>query len=224
MEVKGLTKSESLFEDFCNSMSVIFKKIPVGLQKAPDYFIYSNDLVCIAEIKQIEHNKEELAIINTDPAIVGEYEATYGTVAGERIREKLKAGMRQIKGEFSNYPAIIIIYNNTLWPEYTSGDYILNALYGIEAILVSSEAAPEGGAKILNRWFAHNRMATPNHNTSLSAVGILEIQNMKISLTVYHNYFASRPFPLNVFAKKLATHYHLSNNPQLGYATWSEIN
>ena len=215
-----MTVSELLFEELCTKCGFQFEKIVESSKKSPDYFLQIRNYKFVVEVKQIDLNKEEKQILNTDPALWGEYEATYGEIPGQRIRSKIRTSMRQMKAvNCSQLPFLLVIYNNTdFWDEYTSPESVRVAMYGIEAILISSKPAPGGGATILSRWYGPEKSITISHNTSLSGIAILKKTDDGISLDIYHNYFAKNKLPQ--FEENTISHYCLEDAPDKGFPRW----
>ena len=81
MTVKN--KSESIFEEFCNSNNIPWDKIPEGPESTPDYKILLNSQIIFVEVKQIDKD----AAFNTANGI------TSRTV-GSHVRKKIEGSRK----------------------------------------------------------------------------------------------------------------------------------
>lgn len=77
------TKSEQLFEAFCEQIAVEWMRVPEATGRCPDYEIYTNGTRIIAEIKQIDPNEEEKGLEKRQ--CKGKV-VVFGATPGERIR------------------------------------------------------------------------------------------------------------------------------------------
>jgi len=116
---------------------------------------------------------------------------------------------------------VLVLYDNVrLWPEICDANAIAVAMCGIETALISSEVAPEGGAKIITRWHGSSRRTTPNANTTLSAIGLLDERKGIPTLSLFHNYFARNPISRDMIRCGALRHYWLEKNPERHFSDW----
>jgi len=218
------TVSEQLFESFCTGNG--FQACPVQTEshRTPDYILRVRGTSIVVEVKQFDPNATELTTLRKPPEEWGESDAFSPEFPGERVRSKIDSALPQIKKVAgSSMPAMLVLYDNVrLWPEICDAGSIGVALYGTENALISSEEAPQGGATIVARWHGGSRRATPSANTTLSAIGILDVshESGEIALSVFHNYFAKNPIAIDSFCGAQIKHYKLRDSPERSFATW----
>jgi hypothetical protein len=178
------TVSEALFERLCSSRGVSWKRIPIGPNKTPDYEINLAGTRVLCEIKQINPNQEdqnELKALRTNQP--------RGRLVPKRLRKKLKDVSGQLKAAaLSDQPTILVVYDNTPFKMYSQNEDVRQAMFGNDSVAVSNA----GGALIVSAPFiGGDRGFTPNQNTSVSALAILEDSPESLpTLTVYHNRYA----------------------------------
>ena len=91
------TQSEKLFEDFCKRKDIGCKPISVRSSRTPDYCISVNDTKIVVEVKEISHNKEDLANDkNLRNAKSGETLVIDGGRPGSRVQQKIAKSAKQI--------------------------------------------------------------------------------------------------------------------------------
>lgn len=220
-----VTESEQLFEGFCSARDLAFERIPEGDARSPDYRLRLRDAEIIVEVKQIEPNAEERELLNTPPEEWDGANIYHWGIPGERIRKKITDALPQLKAlSKGEVPTLLVVYNTVnFWPELADDYAVKVAMYGIETALISSEMAPEGGARILRRWHGSRKRLTPEHSTSLSAIAVMGSASGEITLRVYHNYFAA-----NILARSQLTlpgilQFELEAEPKGSFPEWRRI-
>lgn len=218
------TRSEQLFESFCIGNGFQVHPVQTESHRTPDYILRLGESSIVIEVKQFDPNPTERATLRKPPDEWGESDAFSSEFPGERVRSKIDSALPQLKkAAGSSVPAMLVLYDNVrLWPEICDANSIRVALYGTENVLISSKAAPEGGATILSRWHGGSRRATPVENTTLSAIAILddEQEGAEITLSVFHNYFARNPIEIAAFRGTQIKHYKLAESPEQSFSTW----
>lgn len=218
------TISEQVFERFCRDRQLRFDRVRGGQSKSADYLLYSSDAAVVVEVKQIEPNQEERRVL-TIPEDEWDGELVYHWgIPGEKIRKKIVDAMPQLKAiSRGSLPTLLIIYDTIrVWPELTDGYAVRTAMFGIETALVSAEVAPEGGAKVLAKWYGGRRRLTAAHNTSLSAIGILACGPEAVTLDVYHNPHTKSELPVKALSVAGVRQFRLADDPAHGFANWIE--
>ncbi len=165
------TQSEALFEDYCARNGVRFERVPTGTSKTNDYDLFIGTTRIVCEVKQIDPNKEDRA---------WERDGTRRSPwPRNRVRNKIKAAVRQIRARGDGrFPSLLIIYNNVPGrPALVSGAVVLDARYGQEVAVVRVFEDVQHPPELDHMAFGGNRRVTPEQNTSLSAVAILERQH-----------------------------------------------
>lgn len=220
-----MTESERLFEYFCITRKLLFERVPESSLPSADYLLLFKDYKIVAEIKQLEPNKEEKEVIRKPVEEWDQYDVFHWGIPGERIRKKIKSAMPQLQALSQGVlPTVIILYNNIkVWPELADEYAIRVAMYGIETAIISSEVAPEGGAKILQKWYGQRKQATSNQNTTLSAIAVMENIENDVTMKIYHNYYAKNLIEKNIFALSGVEQFELGGAPSEGFPKWSKI-
>lgn len=214
--------TEDLFEQFCQQEGIPFERIRESNERRPDYVLSLGKIKLIAEVKAIEPNAEEKAIIEAGPEEMDPEKTFHWGIPGERVRKKISEAVPQLKSYSTREQPTILILHDTakFWPELLDSYAVMVAMYGVESIQVSSKPAPRGGASILRRWHGSRKKLTNKHNTSLSAVGILTHENSGIYLNVFHNWYAKAPLPPSVFNFAHIIHKQLTTPPTEDFGEW----
>lgn len=220
-----MTRSEEVFERFCGQNNLDFERLGEGPETSPDYRLSLSGTSVFVEVKQIEANPDEKALLQTpldqwDPA-----NAYHWGIPGDRIRKKITIAVPQLKARGrKRHPTLLVILNMVnFWPELADEYAVQVAMYGIETALISNEVAPEGGAKILARWHANRKRITRTVNTSLSGVGLLSDNPTRVTLTIYHNFYAAVPLPVAHLANLGTRQFVMLSDPVAAFAKWREI-
>ena len=104
------TESEILFERFCANKGIGFEKVLEGKKPTPDYDIFLEHKKVIAEVKQIDPNKDDL---RAEKELRDNQFTLIGCVPGKRVRNKIGSAGPQIRSRTEGkHPSIIILYNN----------------------------------------------------------------------------------------------------------------
>ena len=179
------TISEELFEQFCLANGVPCEPIATDAVRTPDFRIRLGDAQIICEVKQINPNAEDLAELED----VGGSEAV-GRHVRNRMRDKLKDVSAQLQAASRDgCPTLLVVYDNTRFKIYTFHSDVAQAMFGHDSVSVSEDAAHS--TVVSGPFFGGNRGLTPSHNTSVSALAILDGSlSSRLALRVYHNPYA----------------------------------
>ena len=221
-----MTESEELFEIFCREAAIPIERVQSGHQKTADYFIGQDDRRLVVEVKQFDPNSRDRIILNKSPEEFGEQEAFYDGMPGDRVRLKINKSMTQLKSLSKGViPTLLVLFDNVnLWPEMCDPSAIKVAMYGVETILITNEESPNGGARIVDRWHGSHRKATSSTNTTLGGIAPLLIEDGRLHLKVFHNYFAALPILHDHLMSQMVTHYQLMQNPEVAFTEWIQFN
>lgn len=213
--------AEQLFEEFCRQQSIHFEQISESTVRTPDYRIVLENSVVTVEVKEIEPNKEEKAIIEAGSELMNPEDIYHWGIPGERIRKKILNAMQQLRGAALRGEATLLVLHDpvSFWPELLDADAVRVAMYGLETILVSPDPDPQGGVTVLQRRHGSRKRVTKTQNTSLSAVGILKSDAFGISLVVYHNWHARVPLRSTCKYDSIV-HFKLSKEPDAAFSNW----
>jgi hypothetical protein len=220
-----MTGSEQLFERFCAGKGLSLHKVPEGKLKSPDYYLDTSNNRLVIEVKQIDSNKEERSVLRKPPEEWNENDIFHWDIPGDRLRNKIASAMPQLRALSKGvYPTLLVVYDNIMvWPELTDEYAVRVAMYGIEVAMITSEVAPEGGAKIVERWYGPRKRVTEQHNTTLSAIAVMSDEDDRTQITVYHNWYAKAPMGKQVLVVPGVVHFELERAPDAGFCEWRRI-
>jgi len=216
------TRSETLFEKFCSNSGITLARVPEGQTPTPDYELIVEQQRIIVEVKEITSNKEEQ---ESDRLL---FERGYGNVLsripGERVRKKVSDSSVQIKSRTqSTYPSILVLYDGRnaghLWP-YN----IRVAMYGLEQINMAVPRDRSMSPYAMGMNYGPKRKMTEQHNTSISAIGVLYTPNSKdIELHLYHNRFAMITLDPKLLQRYGVSQFILGEDVPGSTAQWVEV-
>lgn len=217
--------SEQIFERFCTERGLNFNRIPQVEIKSPDYYLVLSGSNVVIEVKQIDATKEERKILQKPFEEWDQYDVFHWGTPGDRIRKKITDALPQLKAfAKAKLPTILIIYDNIrAWPELTDEYAVRVAMYGIETAIISSEMAPEGGAKILRRWYGSRKRLTAQHNTTISAIAVMEETENDVTIKVYHNYFAAIQLERKILICPGIEQFEIENDPNYAFPKWAKL-
>lgn len=194
-----MTTSEKHFENFCRHAGLEFTRLPESDKQTADYQIVLAGQKMIVEVKEIEANESESQAYCR---LRENSSATWGVgKIGNRIRNKVEAGKRQIEAlAAGKYPGILLIYDarppgiRGIWPYE-----IVVAMLGFETIDLHPAPNPSEPVKFGSHRFGKNKKFRHNSHTYISAIGILleaEIEG-KFHINLYCNPYAEHPLPID---------------------------
>ena len=181
------TKSEHLFEKFCDRHGIDCQPIPRAVPKTPDYEIVLAGHTVVTEVKQLNRNKEDDELWARARRCGS---ASGWSLPGRRVRYKIGESGKQLKARAKGvHPALLVLYDNGSFggTDYTD---IKTAMYGDEKAVVSL------GDESVNVTAIHaggGRKCTKSCNTSISAIGLLCCCGEEARLLIFHNHFAAIP-------------------------------
>ncbi len=183
------TKSETIFEEFCNSNNLLWEKIPECDQPTPDYKVVINTETVIFEIKQIDKDDKFSEVGGS-------------RIVGDHVRAKINEARKQVKvASNERLPAILLIYNN-LDPMQMFGTEqhdFTTAMYGEITVVLDSKKH-----SMTDSYHGRNQSLRQKKNTSFSAVGCLYKTNEGPSVLIYENYFAENKLNYSSLPKCIA--------------------
>lgn len=221
------TKSEILFEAFCDSNGIAFSAIPTaseeGLQ-TPDYEIILFNNRVIVEVKQFDPNDEDMVLIEN--LRTKGRTGIYGDTPGKRARQKITDAMRQLHLLAKDkHPAILILYDNiNIGIRHTDSYNIKTAMHGIECVDVGFPTDMKTEPFIIDQRSGGKRKVTAQHNTTLSAVMTLhESENNQILAICYHNIYAAFPIEPDWMRYSNVRHFKLGEKEGINFQEWVEV-
>jgi hypothetical protein len=185
--MSSMTKSEFLFEKFCQVHHISYERILPGALKTPDYNIYVDETKIVIEVKEIEVNTEEQQKINEFDK---QRTISIKSALGKRIRDKITDAAGKFKEAARNgHPSILVLYNKVRLYKHTSPGDILAGMYGQLYFPVYRNAGET--LTIGEMKSGPKKKMTQTMNTSMSAVGVLNDTGTEgPRFSIYHNFHA----------------------------------
>jgi len=210
------TVSEDIFEQFCAVKGIECSRIPEGAQKSADYFVSSNKLSLIVEIKQLDPNDEdkELSTIWFSPDSPG------SEAPSKRVQGLLKDGYPQIKrSSEGKWPTMIVVYNNSGPWNWIDTWTVSKAMFGQFGLVYGLSS--DNSIKVTGHGYFGQRKLTKNSFRHLNVVGVLnKTGTMQISLSCYHSPFAAMPVEPNLL-EAIADEQYIHPDPHnRGFVPW----
>lgn len=191
------TISEALFERLCDGNSIRWEKIPTADEKTADYKILPSGIEIVAEVKQIDPNKEEL---EAEEKLTRGNPVEGSCIRGERVRKKILDSQPQLVSHSRRgIPTILVLYNNVCLPLHTEPKDIRAAMYGVEQHFFIEPRDPSIRPFFGGKRFGPKQRMTKQHNTSISALGVISSSPQRPELAIYHNIYARVPLPPEYF-------------------------
>jgi hypothetical protein len=200
-------------------------RIATGAERTPDYRLSVAGQEVIAEIKQLDPNDAEKAdIVRFNEGKSGGYSA----LPGERIRRELSKANKQLAPLAKGHcPAIAVIYNNVFLRSHTNPYHVRVAMYGVEQVLFAVPNDPRQRAHFVGVKFGPKRKMTPDHNTTISAVGVLVLNPpgdpQSPQLIIYHNIYAKVPLDPELLRRYGLPQFTLPSGPSSMSREWIPV-
>ena len=215
------TAAEDAFERFCVSKGIRWELISTEHatgSKTPDYFIFPSGVKVATELKEITPNDSEREQLRQFTEAGW---STFGGTVGERVRNLIKKAGKQLRTKAKGCcPAIIVIYNpDCLLRRHTEPHEVKAAMYGFDTIVLGLSADITEQPKLIDRKSGRGRMLTDQHNTTVSAVAVLDGSG----LTIYHNLFAAIPLTPAAFKGIAVGQFTLGSKRPCEFAEWVEL-
>jgi hypothetical protein len=217
------TFSEQQFEHFCDTKGIRWDRIPESDMRLADYRVWLDKNVVIAEVKQLDLNDEDQALIKAvqdGKEIPPGFRAT-GHI---RVRNALDDAYDQLKNAAERRcPAILVIYDNTQGLSHLEHNDILNAMYGDEAATVAWSAQEPAKSDIIAHRFGGNRRVTRNSYRALSGIGLLRMDktNAYLTLDLFHNVHATNRLEFSLGWSPANRQFIIEDTEK--YGEWIEI-
>jgi hypothetical protein len=221
------TQSEKWFEDYCANSGIICNRIEEEKRKTPDYELTIDGQRIIVEVTEISRNREE----RESDRILSE--SGCGSVLrdtpGDRVRKKITGSPAQIKARMQGiYPSILVLCDLKFGCGQIAGHLdpycIRVAMYGLEQVHMTVPMDHSVSPYATGMSYGPKRKMTENHNTSISAIGVLFTPGpSEIVLHIYHNKFASIPLNPRLPAKHGIRQFKLGDEVPANTAKWEEV-
>lgn len=215
--------SEKLFEDYCKSKSIVCKRIPETDSKTPDYELSIGDQRIIVEVKEITPNKEEKK--SNQLLLKRGYGNALSNTPGGRVRKKINSSSQQIKTETKGiHPSILVLFDSGQKYSHLDPYDIRVGMYGLEQVYFALPPVGSEAPYVTGSGYGPKRKMTPEHNTSISAIGALfRPRSGEVLLHVYHNKFALVPLDVKLLRKYEIPQFELEREMSGTTAMWREV-
>lgn len=223
--MKEPTISETLFERFCAETGIPFVSLapdPSAGLPTPDYEIHLQEPPILVEVKQIDPNREDQASLQTF-AETGEY--SFSGVPGERLRGRISKAGSQLRARVRpDQPTLVVVYNNVdVLRGFTGPDAVMSAMYGLYQTVITTTRGV--GARVLsvNNQLGGGRSMTPQHNTTISGLGVLFEGPTNPHLVVYHNRFAAVPIRPDILRRSRILQRCIQEEDGNNFPEWRDL-
>lgn len=215
------TISEAMFVALCEEQQVPCYRLPEGKCRTPDFEIELDGKKVIVEVKQLDPNPEEKRLLeqfSKDGRVQG------GGVIGDRMRKTIRSARKQLQARARGiHPALLVVYC-TFEPlaPHTDPSNVKAAMYGFETVILTPTDDPDFPVTSLPAGFGGGRTMTEEHNTTISAVGVLQHDfHKRTHLLIYHNDFAVIPLP--IVRAELVHHFKIQQPCPGRFQDWVEV-
>lgn len=183
------TISERLWEEFCDANSVRCDRVPVGVSRTPDYVIRLCDQRIACEVKQLEQDTCEREAL--EQSLLTGKTSTHWVRSG--VRNKLKKVSGQLKSAaVAGVPTLLVMYDNGPLRSHLLHTHIIEAMFGQVGYPIITRSGNPEAVETGNPAFCGNRGLTPQQNTAISALAVLEPDDAgRLRLRTYHNIHAA---------------------------------
>lgn len=189
--MEDLTLSERSFIKFCAQADIPWKRICAGKEQKPDFEIWVLGHKIVVEIKQFDPNPEEKKALE-DPE--KKYVDFPTRRPGDRVREAIRKANPQLKAlSKGKVPAMLVLQGNVSGRRHVHPYDIQTAMRGIDRIPVTDPEDPNISPSFGDAKSGSKRKMTEEHNTTISAVAVIQSSDGRYELCVYHNRFAANP-------------------------------
>jgi hypothetical protein len=222
------TKSEELFERFCDENSIRYLRIgtkPKNGLKTPDYEVQLMGHNVIVEVKQFNPNKEDKKLI--DNFLKKGSTGIHGDEPGKRTRKAIEDAMPQLRQLAKGvYPALLVLFDNIPCLRFnkpTESYNIKTAMHGLECVKIGFQRDGMSPPVVIDRGRGGKRKVDPGHNTTLSAIMTMEENGNRIIARCYHNPYASIKIAPEWIRNENTRHYRLGAKQRIEFQEWIEI-
>lgn len=217
------TASEIHFENLCADLHIPMRRIIETSSKTPDYELTIDEQLIVAEVKEMTRNKEE----EESDRVLQErgYGNVLSTTPGDRVRKKISEASQQIRARAKGkYPSLLVLFDRGFVAGHLDPYCIRVAMYGLEQLHIAVPIDPSVSSYPTGMSYGPKRKMTEEHNTSISAIGVLFATGPNtILLHVYHNRFAAVPLQPRLLAKHRIRQFKLEDEVPGSTARWEEV-
>lgn len=221
--MSGDSESRELFESLCRRLGIRCERIPESEKPTPDYNIFPCGEQVACEIKQINPNEKDKEYERDMREGRGGSYHFSGNI-GDRVRNKINKAAPQLQeSSREGYPTLLVLYNNTGVSVHTEWYHIKIAMYGYDTVIMGVPQDPSRSPYTKDRKSGESKKMTPEHNTSISAIGVIEPHDDMIKFIVYHNVHARNPLSPSLIQGEGVTHLTLREERPGEFDEWQIV-
>lgn len=216
------TESEQQFENFCDGSRISLERVITASGRTPDYDIVLRSTRVVVEVKEITPNTQER---DAERKLLAGETVVTSLTPGQRVRSKIADAVPQLKARArGEVPAMLVLYDRGLAVRHLGAYQIRVAMYGFETMVFAVPPDPRNQPYVTDIKYGARKKTTPNHNTSLSAIGVLHLDHTgSPKLRVFHNCYAALPLPFGAVAHYGIPQYRLVGDGDSTPCDWQEI-
>jgi len=217
------TRSEQLFESFCELRGIRCRRVAEGTVPTPDYDIFVPLRKIVVEVKEFTINKEEQ---RAEQERLKTGFSSGSVTPGDRVRKKISDAGPQIRQRTKNrFPGLLILFDRGSGFNHLDPYSIRVAMYGLDTVQFAVPRDHRRNPYVVRAKSGPKRKMTPEVNTSISAIGALYCPERGVTeLVVYHNAHASIPLRPELLRRYGIRQYRLGragNNDEI--SQWEKI-
>jgi hypothetical protein len=143
---------------------------------------------------------------------------------GDRVRNAIHKAALQLRAlSCGKRPTMVVVYNNTGVSLHTRPEAVAMAMDGVEVVPVIVPHDPNERPTFGSSRSGPKRMMTPEHNTTVSAVGVLFANMDDVPcLVVYHNRHARHAIDPDGIQTVSIRHYRRPEGCTSSLDPWEE--
>ena len=222
------TTSEELFVAVCRRQAYTVSKLDTASGRngrTPDFLVSTPVGDVVVEVKELRPNAEDRRYIQR---MMDEHHASHGGTVGARARKAIRDGAAQLKRRCSTQlPMLVVLYDNVKTADGRVGmPMSFTELYHIDAAMygytVTHVPLQPGAVATAPDKAGGGRLMTETEKRYVSGVGVLSDWD-NATLYVFHNFFASHPLRVDMFADHKCFHYVKAGHPWSAPGKWQKI-
>jgi len=210
------------FLEICDSASWTPGRIPESTeQESADYLVTAEGTIFLAEIKQLNPNREERE--KERQIQLGKVVVHHHT-PGDRLRPLIKKANRQIRALAApGQPGLLVVYDTRRVSPVEPYD-ALTAMYGLQNVVLNVHPDPRVPPSYAGNRFGGGRSVSSSYNRSVSALGIVPQQPRPARVMyVFHNAFAASCLPSEILRIPGFRQFRRPHSESSDFNEWQEF-
>ena len=215
--------SEQLFKQICDSHGIGCVRLKEGRTKTPDFLCEFNGLIVFAEVKALSLSKHDRELYNEFLDGGG---VVFSTPLGSKARQAIRTASEQLRAHTKGIQAGIVVIRS-LVPRAMSDPVephaIKTAMFGQETVHFLSPEWGEPILEVVGHNLGRRKTLTADHNTTVSAVVVMDPYDKNNLITIFHNVHAKVPLEITRTAPYGFKQYRIVASGSKGYAEWEQV-